>query len=376
MHCSVVIPSYQRRETLRLVLAAWQNQRPDGLAFEVVVVDDGSQDGTADFLATWRPQRYAFRFACQENAGPARARNRALEMARGELILFTGDDIEPAPDLLQQHVEGHRQHRDPQVAILGLTRWPEEGNAAQAITATMRHIDGPGAQQFSYYYFEDGAEYDFRHLYTSNVSVHRSLLDLEPTGFSTDFPAAAFEDAEFGHRLARHGLRILYRQKAVAWHHHPYDARTFYRRQQRCGTMAAVLYQKLPKMRRHLDLDILKKTRRKLLYHSLIGAPSPFETPLHEAEESALRVAMFFDPLPFDAVDLLLKPLFRHGYLSGLAQALYPQATAKGLMTLLFARQVLPTVARLEEKIVEGGLPAPEMDLRALRQLVTSSSTG
>jgi len=370
MHFSVVIPSYQRRETLRLMLAAWELQRPLDLDFELVVVDDGSQDGTADLLAAWRPRRCRLRFARQENAGPAQARNRALRMAQGGLVLFTGDDIEPAPDLLAQHLEGHLHHDDPRVAILGLTRWPQ----GVATTATMRHIDGPGAQQFSYHYFEDGAEYDFRHLYTSNVSVHRSLLDLEATGFSTDFPAAAFEDAEFGHRLATHGLRIIYRQNAVAWHHHPYDARAFYRRQRRCGAMAAILYQKLPEMRRYLDLETLENARLDLLRHSLADDPLPLKAPLAEAEERALRVAAFFDPLPFDQADLLLQPLFRHGYLSGLAQALYPGATAERLMALLFARHLLPAVAHLEEKIVEGRLPYPEMDLRALRRLAAPSA--
>ena len=67
----------------------------------------------------------------------------------------------------------------------------------------MRHVDGPGAQQFSYHYMVDGAEYDFRHFYTSNVSLRRDLLDREPEGFSTEFPAAAFEDAELAYRLSR-----------------------------------------------------------------------------------------------------------------------------------------------------------------------------
>jgi glycosyltransferase involved in cell wall biosynthesis len=410
MRFSVVIPSYQRKETLRLVLAAWENQQPADLDFELVVVDDGSQDGTADFLAAWRPRRYNFRFARQENSGPAQARNHALQMADGDLVLFTGDDIEPTPHLLEEHLKGHLQHDDPRVAILGLTRWPDKppftetsngsstdpNTAAQGamitapmitasmttapmitapmITATMRHIDGPGAQQFSYRFFEDGGEYDFRHLYTSNISLRRTLLDLEPTGFCTDFPAAAFEDAEFGYRLATHGLRIIYHQKAVAWHHHPYDARAFYRRQQRCGNMAFVLYKKLPELRRYLDLETLENARLDLLQQALGGDSSgdnlPSTIPLSEAEERALRIATFFDPLPFDEVDLLLQPLFRHGYLSGLAQALYPQATAKRLMTLLFARHLMPALAQFEEKIIANGMPRSEADFAALGDLV------
>jgi GT2 family glycosyltransferase len=307
MRFSVVIPTFRRRPTLERVLDAWERQEPSDLPFEVVVVDDGSGDGTAELLAQVRPRRYRFRFASQENGGPARARNRALAMARGEIVLFTGDDIEPAPDLLAEHDRGHLASGDPRVAILGLTRWPQGGET----TATMRHIDGPGAQQFSYHFFEDGAEYDFRHLYTSNVSVHRELLDQEPTGFSEDFPAAAFEDAEFGYRLALHGLRIRYRRAAVAYHHHPYDARGFFRRQWRCGEMAAVLYGKLPELRRHLDLGTLESARITLLHHHIEGEGEGLPLPVEAVEERALRIATFYDPLPQDPIAPLLFSLFR-----------------------------------------------------------------
>ena len=355
MRCSVVIPTYRRRETLAHCLAAWEKQAPRDLDFELVVIDDGSDDGTADLLANHRPRRHGFRFARQDNAGPARARNRALALARGELVLFTGDDIEPAPDLLHQHLEAHRRQADPKTAILGLTCWPE----GAPTTATMRHIDGVGAQQFSYHFFEDGAEYDFRHLYTSNISLHRALLDREVEGFSTDFPAAAFEDAEYGYRLAHHGLRIRYHRAAVAWHHHPYEARGFFRRQMRCGEMAAILWDKRPELRRYLDLDALEEARTEIL-----GQRSQVKA--LELEERALRLASFYDPLPFEAADLVLRPLFRQGYLRGLAQALYPAEVAERILGHLFVEQFTPALGALQQQILRRRLPYPSADLEAL----------
>ena len=177
---SVIIPTFNRVDGLQRVLTAFEGQRPAELPFEVVVVDDGSNDGTSDVLAGWRSRRFRLRFARQTNGGPARARNRALEIAEGTIVLFGGDDIEPHPDLVCEHVREHDRRGDPCAAILGLTRWPEGGE----LTSTMRHIDGPGAQQFSYAGFADGAEYDFRHFYTSNVSVRRQLLDREPDAAS------------------------------------------------------------------------------------------------------------------------------------------------------------------------------------------------
>ncbi len=360
---SVVIPTHNRSASLRRVLTAYEAQRPRDLDFEVVAVDDGSSDDTAEVLAGWRPRRYRLRFSSESPGGPARARNRALELATGRKILFTGDDIEPAPDLLYQHLLGHQRYDDPGVAILGFIGWPPDSNP----TATMRHIDGPGAQQFSYYYFEDGTEYDFRHLYTSNVSLDRRLLDCEPSYFSTDFPAAAFEDAELGYRLARHGLRILYHAAARASHHHQYEAAGFFRRQVRCGEMAAVLYRKAPELERYLDLATVEGRRLVLLTHPQ-GVPEcrSLHLPLEEAERRILHLAGFFDPLNFD-VDELLKPLFRYAYLRGFASSFYRPETAEKLCERLFADLIFPALEHFEATLRQGAVPYPRADLEALR---------
>jgi len=357
---SVVVPTHDRVDTLRRVLAAYERQTPAELDFEVVVVDDGSSDGTAELLASLRPRRYRLRFAVEANRGPAAARNRALELASGERVLFTGDDVEPAPDLLHRHQLAHRRRADPSVAVLGLTRWPPSWRP----TATMRHVDGPGAQQFSYHYMEAGAEYDFRHLYTSNVSLHRHLLDAEPGPFSTDFPAAAFEDAELGYRLARRGLRIFYHPEARADHHHRYDAAGFFRRQERCGRMAAVLERKLPELRAFLDLETLDE-----LHLELATDPSAApRLPRHPAEVEARsrHLAGFFDPFPFDAPGELLHPLFRYAYLKGLAAAVHTPETADRLTARLAGDLLLPGLRRFRARLRRERLPHPEADFRAL----------
>ncbi len=364
---SVVIPSFNRRQTLERVLDAYRRQTPEAPTFEVVVIDDGSTDGTAEMLAEQRPSRYRLRFAVQDNGGPALARNRGLELAAGDLILFTGDDVEPAPDLLAEHARAHDARADPRAIILGLTRWSPDA----VPTATMRHIDGLGAQQFSYRFMKDGDEYDFRHFYTSNVSVRRTLLDLEPSHFATDFPAAAFEDAELAYRLSLHGGRIFYHAAAEAYHHHHYTARGFFRRQQRCGEMAVLLYRKQPQLEKWLGLKELAwlriaaatagDARRRCLSRLAAG--------LESWERRLLDLASFFDPLDAPPLDRLLIEVFRYGYFRGLAHGRLAAGDARRACAALYLDAVPATVAGFGKEMERLGLPYPRADQQAIADL-------
>jgi glycosyltransferase involved in cell wall biosynthesis len=345
---SVILPTHNRLPVLRQVLAAYEQQRPLDLEFELIVVDDGSEDGTTAFLESLRPQRYRLRHTRQEPRGPAAARNAALTLAQGELVLITGDDIEPAPNLLAEHLAGHAGG-DAGLAILGLTRWPQNF----LLSGTMRHIDGVGAQQFSYLFFEDGATYDFRHFYTSNISVHRALLDREPEYFSTDFPAAAFEDAEFAHRLAFHGLRIVYRASAVGFHHHLYDVRSFFKRQERCGTMAALLFRKHPALKKWLGILELERKCLALAQRpaSARACLDAFAAELGLWLERLLDLGLRFDAVDPPGIDGLLREIFALGYQSGLTKAFLGEDLARLVLAELFLSKVPDTVAALPAQL-------------------------
>ncbi|MEM6796069.1 MAG: glycosyltransferase [Acidobacteriota bacterium] len=370
MDFSVLIPTFNRRRDLLRTLAAYEAQRPATLGFEVVVIDDGSRDGTAEALAAYRSRRFPLRFRSQRNAGPARARNRGLDLARAPRILITGDDIEPKPDLLARHLEAHRRAGEEQVAIVGLTRWPKP-SAEEPVTATMRHVDGPGAQQFSYRYFEDGAEYDFRHFYTSNISLRRSLIDREPAGFATAFPAAAFEDAELGHRLAYHGMRILYCQSAVAEHHHVYTASAFYRRQVRCGEMGALLFTRNPELGRWLPYGRLQNLRVDLLRASgeRRAAHADLMERLDETTERALRLAERLDTMGAPGLDPLLSALFELGFVRGFGHGLFGDRASRRLAAATLASKVGPAARLVGEALEQVRWPRALSDLAVLESM-------
>jgi len=238
---SVVIPTFNRLEILPRVLAALEGQSLDAGMFEVVVVDDGSSDGTAAFLAGHRPG-FEFRSFTQPNSGPAGARNRGISDARGERVVFLGDDTVPEPDFLAVHLAAHRQRPGRRIAVLGYTTWPRE----RRVTPFLHHINEYGLQ-FGYELIRDPEAVPFNFFYTSNISLPRAAFE-ENGFFDTTFPDAAWEDIELSYRLSQSGYGIVYEPLAVVRHHHDITFASFRRRQERSGRAAAIFYRKHPEL--------------------------------------------------------------------------------------------------------------------------------
>jgi glycosyltransferase involved in cell wall biosynthesis len=109
MKISGVIPSYNRRELLAQVLPTVFDQDLPSEQREVVVVVDGSTDGTAEHLRGIDAS-CTFTVLEQPNRGPASARNAGVRAARGEIVLFLDDDIRCESDLLTKHVVAHARY--------------------------------------------------------------------------------------------------------------------------------------------------------------------------------------------------------------------------------------------------------------------------
>lgn len=240
MRLSVVIPTFDRKERLVRTLDALRAQRGDvpGGA-EVVVVDDGSADGTPDVLRA-RANAGEIVFLSVAHGGPARARNAGARPARGEILLFLGDDVAPEPGFLAEHDRAHREAAEPR-AVLGYTGWDR---SRMRVTPFLHHLNERGLQ-FGYGLIADPESVPFNFFYTSNVSLPREVF-LELGGFDESFPFAAWEDVEFSWRAVRaaRALRIVYRPVARARHDHPVTFAAFRKRQRRSGLAAAVFARK------------------------------------------------------------------------------------------------------------------------------------
>ena len=105
MEVSAVLPTFNRKESLRRSLQSIRSQQ--GVIFEIRVVDDGSGDGTREMIEKEFP---SVNYYYQENQGPAAARNRGIERARGEWIAFLDSDDEWMPGKLAAQLEFFRQN--------------------------------------------------------------------------------------------------------------------------------------------------------------------------------------------------------------------------------------------------------------------------
>jgi glycosyltransferase involved in cell wall biosynthesis len=210
---SVVVPTYNRRDGILRLLTALAEQSYPADQFEVVVVNDGSTDGTAEALAQFAAP-YRLRVLEQANAGPAAARNAALHQADGRLIVFLDDDVVPGPDLLAVHASVQGDADD--LVVVGPmyppTDWPRSVWVRWEERQLLKQYDAMDRGQYAC---------TPRQFYTGNASAPRALL-LRAGGFDPRFKRA--EDVELAFRVWAMGARFHFEPSADVLH---YAARSF-----------------------------------------------------------------------------------------------------------------------------------------------------
>jgi glycosyltransferase involved in cell wall biosynthesis len=243
---SVVIPTKDRRELLLSTLASLESQRSPGLSFEVVVVDNGSVDGTPEAVrARAAVSPMPLTLVTEPAGGPARARNTGVAAASGELIVFIGDDTPAAgDDLLAAHGRLHEKRPDARYAVQGRVTWDDRA----PVTPLMEWLERGGVQ-FGFDDLVSGAVPATKAFCTAHVSVKRELFDLAG-GFDQRFPYAAVEDIELGARLEELGVVLDYHPELLALHRHPTDLPASLARRRRVGRSAALLHRIHPDWRR------------------------------------------------------------------------------------------------------------------------------
>jgi glycosyltransferase involved in cell wall biosynthesis len=366
---SIIMPCFNRAYDLLKVLRAYDCQN-GAEPFELIAVDDCSSDATYDVLVSYHPLRYTLRIErLDKNQGQGMARNHAIPLVTSPLLVFVGDDMVPDPDFVQGHLDAHRTRPEKEIAILGRVEWPQDIPR----NTLMTHIDGVGAQQFSYYYLRDGQEYDFRHFYTCNISAKSEFIQSLDHWFDSDFYLYGFEDVELGYRLKRRGLHIIYSQKMVVQHYHYYNIWTFARRQRNAGIMATVLLAKHPNLAYFFRgyyyrvLCILKHPRD--LFSSFSS-----ET-LEQLEMLACRLSGFYEWDANSLLDRLYIEVLNYFFYDGFIQGLFAGSKLKQRLRLTHARRYLaPSLLSFLKDAECLGIPVPGGEYALLNRKIIELS--
>jgi len=202
MSVSIIIPTFNGASRIANCLEAALKQIA-GRDAEILVVNDGSTDRTADVVAGYP----GVRLINQANAGPAAARNRGANEAKGPIILFTDDDCVAMPNWLSAMVE---PFCDPNmIGVKGAYRTGQKSLIARFVQ--IEYED-------RYRLMARLPSIDFIDTYSAAFRLDRFL---EMKGYDTSFPVACAEDVDLSYRMSARGWIMKFARAAIVVHTHP-----------------------------------------------------------------------------------------------------------------------------------------------------------
>ena len=262
LQISVIIPTYNRRVILRKALEALNRQTLDSRAYEVIVIDDGSTDGTQEMIQQLKtPYSLVYRFTSRR--GPAAARNLGLKLARADLIVFIDSDIVVNEEFLEAHLKAHTEpHYIGHGPVIHTDNLDDPTSASFKVTDISRAFFATG-----------NASIRKEHLFAAGL-------------FDESFVEYGWEDLELGIRLRRLGLKAVKVPKARGYHYKKKlaaaDVPIWRQRERERGHTAVAFYRKVPTCESAHDDDALSahllarldRDRRRVARPA--GDPAPF----------------------------------------------------------------------------------------------------
>lgn len=225
---SVIIPVFNGEATIGDCIIALMTQTYSAGNYEIIVVDDGSTDNTQEIL-----QRYNIRYYHQKNQGPAAARNKGVEMAQGDVVIFTDADCIPGRDWISEMVAPFKS--TDVVGVKGAYK-----SKQTSLWARFAQIE-----------FIERYHILSKHKYIDMVDTYsaafRKEVFLSLGCFDIAFPFPNGEDADLSYRMARLGYKLVFNPKALVWHSgHPDSMLKYARLKFWRGYWRVKVYQKSP----------------------------------------------------------------------------------------------------------------------------------
>ena len=198
MKATIQLCTYNRAALLERVLDACFEQSAD--SYEIVLVNDGSTDRTAEVIAGAAARATCpFTVVDQPNSGLAKGRNAGIARARGERIIFIDDDVLPLPNFVREHLRSHAAH--PLAVVRG----------GAINVENFDDLPPPvwGIGNYSGNFF-----------WTTNVSIPLATIRAIG-GFNEDFAEYGWEDIDVGLRLRFAGVKAVFNKHALVYHYKP-----------------------------------------------------------------------------------------------------------------------------------------------------------
>lgn len=227
MTYSVIVPVLNGKATIGRCMESLLNQTLTAGSCEIIVVDDGSSDGTPAEV-----KKYDVVLSVEPHRGPAAARNRGVELARGDIILFTDADCRPAENWLEEMVAPFGS--GDVVAVKGAYRTGQTGLVPRLVQAEFEE---------RYRMLSRFERIDFVDSYSA---AFRKDVFLKAGGFDCAFPRADNEDVDLSYRVSQLGGRMVFNPKAIVYHIHPASFRKYFRLKFGRGYWRMLVYSRFP----------------------------------------------------------------------------------------------------------------------------------
>ena len=206
---SVIIPTHNRANILKVALRRLVSQSLPCDDFEVIIVDDGSTDQTPQLCAKFA-ERINLKHVRQEKAGISAAKTLGVFSSSTPITFFFDDNDIADENLLAEHLKTHEQYPQQNYAVLGYTTW----SPSLKLTPVMEYITDVGHCLFSYDHLHDGQVLDFTYFWGGRSSCKKSFLTRNGV-FNQEMQGS--EDIELAYRLSKFGLKVVFNRKAISY---------------------------------------------------------------------------------------------------------------------------------------------------------------
>lgn len=203
---SVIIPTFNALSNLKRTINCLEQQQPDPRLFEVIVVDDGSSDGTRAWLENYNGILDLKAVIFEANRGRSAARNAGARKSSKPLLLLLDGDMEFSPDFVSAHAALHNGRK---IAVIGSVLY----RRLKRISGYARYLEKRGAVKL-----KPGDSVPGRYFLSGNASVAAKLFE-EAGGFNENLRFYG-EDIDFGLRLRKAGADILFAKSLQVQHLH------------------------------------------------------------------------------------------------------------------------------------------------------------